>query len=205
MEKIKEEINFSKLKDELKYISCLIFSNKNSCKRFIENNEEDYAQLDEVSEYKIIPKPIFNLSEIPNEVKDLNWMHFKNKKYLQIPTFAGKFKELIYEKDIPQMILEDAEGKEFNIILNMEENFDELQSWMLDLKYEVGKYVIVYDAYKINFDEKKYCMVVESMDRMTNENWVCRIKPRSGVSAKYVPKIVVALIMLVICWYYDLR
>ena len=202
MDKIKKQMNFHDLEDELKYISGLIFSD-NQCKNQLKHYPiED--QIENFNTYEIFPHPIFKVNELPYENKAFEWFYGKDKNFLQIPTFVGRFKELIY-KIRPQMILEDTEGNEINIILDMDEEFENLQQWLLDMKYEIGNFVFVYDAFKVELQEKKYYIVVESFGRMNNEKWICRLKPKRGASAKYVPKILFALIMLLICWNYDLR
>ena len=150
------------------------------------------------------PFPIFKIKDIPNENNPSPWFKNMKKDVLHIPTFVGKFKELVHNYK-PQMILEDSEGNEINIILNIDEDFDYLQEWMLELKYEIGKYVFVYDAFKIEIGSKRFCIVIDSFQKMSNENWICRLKPKRGISAKYIPKIVFALFILLLCYKYDLK
>lgn len=211
MEKIKEDIEFNNLKDELKYITLLILSQSHEFKKMtrykeiIEEKEEEILKFDKDLDYfEILPYPLFKIKDVPLEKRANDWFKEKDKNSLKIPTFVGKFKELIY-KVKPQMILEDSEGNEINIILNLDEDFDYIQQWMLDLKYEIEKYVFVYDAFKIEVGEKQYCIVVDSFERMSNENWINRLKPRRGISAKYLPKIIFTLFLLWICYIYDLK
>jgi hypothetical protein len=159
---------------------------------------------DAIRQNKIYPYPIFKIKDLPNHCNPFPWFENMERNSLSIPTFIGKFKELIWDNK-PQMILEDSEGNEIKIVLTMDEEFDSLQEWMLNLKYEIGKYVFVYDAFKINLGEKECCIVIDSFQNMTNENWICRLKPRSGISAKYIPKIIFAFFMLWICYIYDLK
>jgi hypothetical protein len=225
MEKIKTEINFTSLPDNLKYITYLLFSEsrESSCltkySKIFEKKEiadktrkENNSNNSEISKnknnpeinYEILPHPIFKVKNLPNQNMPYSWFENMEKNSLNIPTFVGKFKELIYRVR-PQMILEDLEGNEINIILDFDEDFDYLQQWMLDLKYEVGKFVFVYDAFKIELGEKKCCIVIDGLEKMSNENWICRLKPKRGISSKYVPKIIFALFMLLICYIYDLK
>ena len=85
---------------------------------------------------KIYPYPIFKIKDLPNQEKPFIWFENMESNSLNIPTFIGKFKELIWDHK-PQMILEDSEGNEIKILLIMDEEFDSLQEWMLDLKYEI--------------------------------------------------------------------
>ena len=194
MESVRDDLNYKTLKKEHKVIVDIILKDQNF-KNDMKFETENGDQVDD-----LLPYPIFKISELPSEEKALEWFQDKNK--LRIPTFVGKLKEVLFNIR-PQLILEDDSGKTIKIIINIEEEFEEIQQRLLDLRYEVGGYVFVYDAFRLPMIDESFCLIVDSFQRMSNERWICRWKPRRGVSAKYVPKIIFALILLSIAWYND--
>ena len=124
MDEIKQQINFNNLEDELKYLTCLIFSQKTECKDQINylniikeklkipdatpktktslqpksKKSKIEASIKNEKNFKIFPHPIFKISKIPNENNPYEWFKNMDHNILRIPTFIGRFKELIYEK-----------------------------------------------------------------------------------------------------------
>lgn len=197
MESIRTDVNYNKLSKEQKFLIDLLLKDK-SFKRDMEFNSDEGDELD-----NIFPFPIFKLSELPMEETAEKW-HSEEKNKFRIPTFVGKLKDITFDL-LPQLILEDLDGKIIKVIINMDEDLKEMQERLQELRYTVGNYVFVYDAFRLLMKDGHYCVVIDTLRRINNERWINRWKPRRGVSAKYIPKIVFALILLGICYYYDLK
>jgi len=197
MESIRKDLNYIKQSKEHQFLIDLILKDKN----FKKDMKYETDQGDEID--NVLPFPIFKVSELPLEEKADLWYKEEIRK-LRVPTFVGKLKEIIFHVR-PQLVLEDLDGKIIKVIINIDEEFEEIQQRLLDLRYTVGNYVFVYDAFRLVMKDGIYCIVIESLRRMNNERWINRWKPRRGVSAKYIPKIIFALILLGIAYYYDLK
>jgi len=197
MESIKKDINYNKLSKEQMFLIDILLKDKAfKCDKIYETDQDD--EIDDV-----FPFPIFKVSELPNgESADLWYSEEKNK--LRVPTFIGKLKEIKFDI-VPQLILEDLDGKIIKVVIRMEEDFEEIKQRLLELRFTVGNFVIVYDAFRLKLQDGHICILIESLSSINNERWINRWKPRRGVSAKYIPKIIFALILLGICYYYDLK
>ena len=197
MESIKKDINYNKLSKEQMFLIDILLKDK-SFKRDMIYETDQGDEIDDV-----FPFPIFKISELPTgESAELWYTEKKNK--LRVPTFVGKLKEIIFDIR-PQLILEDLDGKIIKVIIHMDEDFEEMQQRLQELRYTVGNFVMVYDAFRLQMKDGHVCILIESLTSINNERWINRWKPRRGVSAKYIPKIIFALILLGICYYYDLK
>jgi hypothetical protein len=197
MESIKKDINYNKLSKEQMFLIDILLKDKSFKRDMIYETDQD----DEIDD--VFPFPIFKISELPTgESAELWYTEKKNK--LRVPTFVGKLKEIIFDIR-PQLILEDLDGKIIKVIIHMDEDFEEMQQRLQELRYTVGNFVMVYDAFRLQMKDGHVCILIESLTSINNERWINRWKPRRGVSAKYIPKIIFALILLGICYYYDLK
>lgn len=197
MESIRKDINYKLLSKELQFLVDTILKDS-SFKRDMQYDTEEGDQID-----SILPYPIFKISEIPLEEQSDEWSS-EEKNKLRLPTFVGKLKEIIY-KIRPQLVLEDLDGKTIKIIIDIDEDFQEIKQRLLDLRYEVGHYVFVYDAFRLPMKDGNYCIIIDTFRKMSNERWICRWKPRRGISAKYVPKIIFTLILIWLANYFGLK
>ncbi len=198
MDALKEDIHYINLTKKHKYLVDLLLESK-CFKRELKYKTCKGDQINDV-----LPFPIFKISELPLEDKPKIWFIEEKRKY-RIPTFIGKFKEIIFNVCL-QIFLEDIDGKIIKILLNIDEHFEEIEKRLLELRYTVGEYVFVYDAYRTPIKETNNdYIIIDSLSKMSNERWINRRRTKQGVSAKYIPKIVFALILLGIAYYYDLK
>jgi len=194
---IRNELNYNKLPKEQIFVIDILLKDKS----FKRNMIYETDQGNEIE--NVLPFPIFKVSGLPTEESAELWFNEKKNK-LRIPTFVGKLKELT-NNVLPQLVLEDLDGKILKVILKINEDFKEIQQRLLELRYTVGDFVFVFDAYSLMMKDGHLCVVIDSLSKINNERWINRWKPRKGVSAKYIPKIIFALILLGICYYYDLK
>lgn len=194
---LRSDLNYKKLSKEHKFLVDILVKDKTFKRDMVYETD----QGDEIE--NIYPFPLFKVSELPTEEAAELWYN-EEKNKLRVPVFVGKLKEIIFNVR-PQLILEDLNGKIIKVIINIDEDFEEIQQRLLELRYIVNDYVFVYDAFRLLMKDGHFCVVIDTLSRINNERWINRWKPRRGVSAKYIPKIVFVLILLGICHYYDLK